>query len=286
MANLRKSSNDVRPAYYKELASLNILHSDEEYKLAVEVTKGSIPAKNKMITSNLKLVIAIVKRDYKHQIQYLCEDDLIEEGNMGLMKAVEQFDPYLGFAFSTFATNWIKYYISKYIMDNSRTIRIPVGVIKTMSKVFRFQKEFQKEKGKEPTVLEIANNFSITEDEVNYLLSLKNDSVSLDNTLNEEDSESSLHNFVSAESSYEPDNYHDTDHNNFVVYEMISKLNEREQNIIVRRFGLNGHEPMTLEEIGNEFSISKERVRQIIKESLSYIKDIALANDMDKCLEL
>ncbi|MBR2659212.1 RNA polymerase sigma factor RpoD [Candidatus Saccharibacteria bacterium] len=269
--NVDAFADDSVRLYLREIGKIPLLSNEEEAELAARVVKGDKKAKDKLAEANMRLVVSIAKRYSGRGLDFL---DLIQEGNTGLLRAVEKFDPDKGFKFSTYATWWIRQAITRAIADQARTIRIPVHMVETINKVMRATRKLTQELNREPTVEEIAKEMNMDTEKVEYVMRIKQDIASLDQSVGREgdDEDSVLGDFVEDE---ERDSPEDSAANQILkeqLAEIISTLSEREQKIIKLRFGIGGGRPHTLEEVGAEFSVTRERIRQIEAKALSKLR--------------
>ena len=269
--NVDAFADDSVRLYLREIGKIPLLTPEEEADLAERIVKGDKKAKDKMVEANMRLVVSIAKRYGGRGLDFL---DLIQEGNTGLLRAVEKFDPDKGFKFSTYATWWIRQAITRAIADQARTIRIPVHMVETINKVLRMTRKLTTELNREPTNEEIAKALDMEPDKVDYVMRIKQDIASLDASVGREgdDEDSVLGDFVEDE---ERDSPEDSAANQILkeqLAEIIATLSEREQKIIRLRFGIGGGRPHTLEEVGNEFAVTRERIRQIEAKALSKLR--------------
>ena len=269
--NVDAFADDSVRLYLREIGKIPLLSADEETELAKQIVKGSRKAKDKMVEANMRLVVSIAKRYSGRGLDFL---DLIQEGNTGLLRAVEKFDPEKGFKFSTYATWWIRQAITRAIADQARTIRIPVHMVETINKVLRTTRKLTTELNREPTTVEIAKELDMDVDKVEYVMRIKQDIASLDASVGRDgdDEDSVLGDFVEDEERISPE---DSAANQILkeqLAEIISTLSDREQKIIKMRFGIGGERPHTLEEVGYEFSVTRERIRQIEAKALSKLR--------------
>jgi RNA polymerase primary sigma factor len=268
-------SDDSVKMYLKEIGKIPLLSSEEEFELAQEVIHGKPAeqkrAKDKMAESNMRLVVSIAKRYSGRGLDFL---DLIQEGNTGLLRAVEKFDPDKGFKFSTYATWWIRQAITRAIADQARTIRIPVHMVETINKVLRTQRRLTQELNREPSVEEVAKEMDMEVEKIEYVMKIKQDIASLDASVGREgeDEESSLGDFIEDEEKVSPEDSAATQLLKEQLAKILKTLSEREQKIIKMRFGIGGGRSHTLEEVGAEFSVTRERIRQIEAKALSKLR--------------
>ena len=269
--NVDAFADDSVRLYLREIGKIPLLTPEEEADLAQRIVKGDKKAKDKMVESNMRLVVSIAKRYGGRGLDFL---DLIQEGNTGLLRAVEKFDPAKGFKFSTYATWWVRQAITRAIADQARTIRIPVHMVETINKVLRTTRKLTTELNREPTNEEIAEELNMEVDKIDYVMRIKQDIASLDASVGKEgdDEDSVLGDFVEDE---ERDSPEDSAANQILkeqLSEIIATLSDREQKIIRLRFGIGGGRPHTLEEVGNEFDVTRERIRQIEAKALSKLR--------------
>ncbi|MBR3236420.1 RNA polymerase sigma factor RpoD [Candidatus Saccharibacteria bacterium] len=269
--NVDSFADDSVRLYLREIGKIPLLTPEEEADLAQRIVKGDKAAKDKMVESNMRLVVSIAKRYGGRGLDFL---DLIQEGNTGLLRAVEKFDPEKGFKFSTYATWWVRQAITRAIADQARTIRIPVHMVETINKVLRTTRKLTSELNREPTNEEIAKALDMDVDKVDYVMRIKQDIASLDASISREgdDEDSVLGDFVEDE---ERDSPEDSAANQILkeqLSEIIATLTDREQKIIRLRFGIGGGRPHTLEEVGAEFDVTRERIRQIEAKALSKLR--------------
>ena len=262
-------ADDSVRLYLREIGKIPLLSAEEELALAKRVVAGDKDAKDKMAEANMRLVVSIAKRYVGRGLDLL---DLIQEGNTGLLRAVEKFDPDKGFKFSTYATWWIRQAITRAIADQARTIRIPVHMVETINKLLRTQRRLTQELNREPTNEEIAAAMEIEVDKVEHIMKIKQDISSLDASIRDDEEESVLADFIEDEDTISPEESATSQLLKEQVKDMLSALTEREQKIIKLRFGLEDGKQHTLEEVGQEFSVTRERIRQIEAKALAKLR--------------
>ncbi len=262
-------ADDSVRLYLREIGKIPLLNAAEELALAKRVTQGEKEAKDKMAEANMRLVVSIAKRYVGRGLDLL---DLIQEGNTGLLRAVEKFDPDKGFKFSTYATWWIRQAITRAIADQARTIRIPVHMVETINKLLRTQRRLTQEFNREPTNDEIAAAMEIDVDKVEHIMKIKQDISSLDASIRDDEDDSVLADFIEDEDTVTPEESATGQLLKEQVKEMLSSLTEREQKIIKLRFGLEDGKSHTLEEVGQEFAVTRERIRQIEAKALAKLR--------------
>ncbi len=251
--------NDPVKMYLKEIGRINLLTSDEEFECAQRVVEGDEEAKRKLAESNLRLVVSIAKRYVGRGMLFL---DLIQEGNIGLMKSVEKFDPTRGYKFSTYATWWIRQAITRAIADQARTIRVPVHMVETINKLARVQKQLTQELNREPSDEELAKELGVTPEKIREIYKIAQDPVSLETPIGEED-DSHLGDFIKDEATMSPEEYATHKMLEEALDESLATLTDREAKVLRLRFGLDDGKSMTLEEVGLKFGVTRERIRQI-----------------------
>ena len=269
--NVDQFSDDSVRLYLREIGKIPLLSNEEEVDLAYRIVKGEKKAKDKMVEANMRLVVSIAKRYSGRGLDFL---DLIQEGNTGLLRAVEKFDPAKGFKFSTYATWWIRQAITRAIADQARTIRIPVHMVETINKVLRATRKLTNELNREPTVEEIAKEMGMEPEKIDYVMKIKQDIASLDATVGRDgdDEDSVLGDFIEDEGRVSPEDAAAAQMLKEQIAEILSSLSEREQKVVKLRFGIGGGRPHTLEEVGAEFSVTRERIRQIEAKALSKLR--------------
>ena len=263
-------ADDSVRLYLREIGKIPLLSADEELALAKRVSAGDKDAKDKMAEANMRLVVSIAKRYVGRGLDLL---DLIQEGNTGLLRAVEKFDPDKGFKFSTYATWWIRQAITRAIADQARTIRIPVHMVETINKLLRTQRRLTQELNREPTNEEIAQAMEIDVDKVEHIMKIKQDISSLDASIRDDEDDSVLADFIEDEDTVTPEESATSQLLKEQVKDMLNSLTEREQKIIKLRFGLaEDGKSHTLEEVGQEFAVTRERIRQIEAKALAKLR--------------
>jgi RNA polymerase primary sigma factor len=262
-------ADDSVRLYLREIGKIPLLNAEEELALAQRVVSGDKDAKDKMAEANMRLVVSIAKRYVGRGLDLL---DLIQEGNTGLLRAVEKFDPDKGFKFSTYATWWIRQAITRAIADQARTIRIPVHMVETINKLLRTQRRLTQELNREPSNEEIAKEMEIEVDKVEHIMKIKQDISSLDASIRDDEEDSVLADFIEDEDTVSPEESATGQLLKEQVKDMLSALTEREQKILKLRFGLEDGKSHTLEEVGQEFSVTRERIRQIEAKALAKLR--------------
>jgi RNA polymerase primary sigma factor len=262
-------ADDSVRLYLREIGKIPLLKADEELALAKRVQAGDKDAKDKMAEANMRLVVSIAKRYVGRGLDLL---DLIQEGNTGLLRAVEKFDPDKGFKFSTYATWWIRQAITRAIADQARVIRIPVHMFETINKLLRTQRRLTQELNREPTNEEIAKAMEMEVEKVEHIMKIKQDIHSLDASVRDDEEDSVLGDFIEDEDTVSPEESATTQLLKEHVKDMLSGLTEREQKILKLRFGLEDGKSHTLEEVGQEFSVTRERIRQIEAKALAKLR--------------
>ena len=260
--------NDPVRLYLKEIGKVPLLTAEEELDLAMRMEAGDVEAKKKLAEANLRLVVSIAKRYVGRGMSLL---DLIQEGNLGLIKAVEKFDYKKGFKFSTYATWWIRQAITRAIADQARTIRIPVHMVETINKLIRVSRQLLQELGREPTPAEIGKEMGFSEEKVREIQKISQDPVSLETPIGEEE-DSHLGDFIPDEDAPAPAEAASYTLLKEQLSEVLGTLTEREEKVLRLRFGLDDGRTRTLEEVGKEFNVTRERIRQIEAKALRKLR--------------
>lgn len=267
--------------YLKEIGKVALLTSEKELELAEKMANGDEEAKNQLVEANLRLVVSIAKRYVGKGMFFL---DLIQEGNLGLMKAVEKFDYRKGYKFSTYATWWIRQAITRAIADQARTIRIPVHMVETIHKVSRYSRQLFQEQGHEATAEDIAEKMGMSADKIREIMKVAQDPVSLETPIGEEE-DSHLGDFIPDEDSPAPAEAASYTLLKEQLDEVLHTLTPREEHVIKLRFGLDDGRPRTLEEVGKEFNITRERIRQIEAKALRKLRHPSRSKRLKDYLE-
>jgi len=262
------SIDDPVRMYLKEIGKIPLLKPHEEVELAKRMQEGDEIAKQRLVEANLRLVVSIAKRYVGRGMLFL---DLIQEGNLGLIKAVEKFDYVRGFKFSTYATWWIRQAITRAIADQARTIRIPVHMVETINKLIRVSRQLLQELGRDPKPEEIAKEMEMSEEKVREIMKIAQDPVSLETPIGEEE-DSHLGDFIPDEDALAPAEAAAYSLLKDQIEEVLGSLNEREQKVLKLRFGLEDGRARTLEEVGKEFDVTRERIRQIEAKALRKLR--------------
>lgn len=275
-------STDPVRMYLREIGKIPLLKSDEEIAVAQKIEKGDRKAKKKLIESNLRLVVSIAKKYVMRGLSLL---DLIQEGNQGLIRAVEKYDWRKGYKFSTYATWWIRQAITRAIADQARTIRIPVHMVETINKLVRTQRRLMQELGREPDASEIAKQMEdMTADRVREILKIAQDTTSLETPVGDED-DSILGDFIADTSQLSPIEATSRELLKENIEEVLASLSDREAKVLKMRFGLMNEKPMTLEEVGKEFGVTRERIRQIEAKALRKLRHPSRRKKLQDYLE-
>ena len=255
--------------YLKEIGTVPLLTAEEEYSLAMKKQAGDEYAKQRLIEANLRLVVSIAKRYTGRGMSFL---DLVQEGNLGLIKGVEKFDPEKGFKLSTYATWWIRQSVTRALADQARTIRVPVHMVETINKMSKMQRKLTLELGYEPSVKELAEHLDMTEEKVQEIMQIAREPASLETPIGEED-DSNLGDFVADANVLSPEGNVESVMLREHIDSLLGDLKERERQVIVLRFGLEDGHPRTLEEVGKEFNVTRERIRQIEAKALRKLRN-------------
>ena len=262
------ATTDPVRMYLKEIGKIPLLSAEEELELARKISEGDEEAKKRMVEANLRLVVSVAKHYLGRGMQLL---DLIQEGNMGLLKAVEKFDYTKGYKFSTYATWWIRQSITRAVADQARTIRIPVHMVETINRVSRASRALVQQLGREPTLSEISTELGVSEDKIAEVMKIAQDPVSLETPVGEED-DSHLGDFISDDEATEPAESASYNMLRQQLGEVMQTLSPRECKVLRLRFGLEDGRAHTLEEVGKEFDVTRERVRQIEAKALRKLR--------------
>lgn len=255
--------------YLKEIGTVPLLSAEEEYRLAVRKSQGDEVAKQRLIEANLRLVVSIAKRYTGRGMSFL---DLVQEGNLGLIKGVEKFDPEKGFKLSTYATWWIRQSVTRARADQARTIRVPVHMVETINKMSKMQRKLTLELGYEPSIKELADHLDMSEEKVQEIMQIAREPASLETPIGEED-DSNLGDFVADSNVVSPEGNVESVMLREHIDTLLGDLKERERQVIVLRFGLEDGHPRTLEEVGKEFNVTRERIRQIEAKALRKLRN-------------
>ncbi len=267
--------------YLKEIGKIPLLTAEEEIELSKKIEEGDDEAGKRLAEANLRLVVSIAKKYVGRGMQFL---DLIQEGNLGLIKAVEKYDHTLGYKFSTYATWWIRQAITRAIADQARTIRVPVHMVETINKLSKTSKNLLQEIGREPTVEEIAQKMEMSVERVREIIKIAQEPVSLETPIGEED-DSHLGDFIQDENTKTPSESAMLVMLKEQIIEVLNSLNDREQKVIILRYGLNDGRQRTLEEVGQMFGVTRERIRQIEAKALRKLRQKSRREKLEGYLE-
>jgi RNA polymerase primary sigma factor len=273
--------NDPVRMYLKEIGRVDLLSAEEEISLATRIEDGDEEAKRRLAEANLRLVVSIAKRYVGRGMLFL---DLSQEGNMGLIKAVEKFDYRKGFKFSTYATWWIRQAITRAIADQARTIRIPVHMVETINKLIRVQRQLLQDLGREPSPEEIAEDMDLTPEKVREILKIAQEPVSLETPIGEED-DSHLGDFIEDQDATSPSEHAAYELLKEQLEDVLDTLTDREENVLRLRFGLDDGRTRTLEEVGKVFGVTRERIRQIEAKALRKLRHPSRSKRLKDFLE-
>ena len=273
--------NDHVKMYLKEIGRVELLNHDQEIELAKRILEGDEQAKKELAAANLRLVVSIAKRYVGRGMLFL---DLIQEGNMGLIKAVEKFDYTKGFKFSTYATWWIRQAITRAIADQARTIRIPVHMVETINKLIRIQRQLLQDLGREPTPEEIGAEMDLPTEKVREILKIAQEPVSLETPIGEED-DSHLGDFIEDQEATSPAEHAAYELLKEQLEDVLDTLTDREENVLRLRFGLDDGRTRTLEEVGKVFGVTRERIRQIEAKALRKLRHPSRSKQLKDFLE-
>ena len=266
--------------YMREMGQFSMLSADEEVKLARRIAEGDQSAKNELVEANLRLVVSLARHYQGCGLSY---QDLIQEGNIGLIKAAEKFDVSKGFRFSTYASWWIKQALSRAIADQSRTIRIPVHMTENINKFKKTERELLSKLNREPKVKEIADAMGISEKQAKEIQSYIVEPTSLDIQVGDDD-DTTIGSFIEDTHFVNPESAYIKESNGDVVNAVLDTLSDREANILRLRFGIGGKKAMTLEEVGEEYGLTRERIRQIEAKALRKLRHPSRANILKECM--
>jgi RNA polymerase primary sigma factor len=273
-------SLDSLRLYLREIGKVSLLTADQEVSLAKRIERGDMAAKTQMTEANLRLVVSIAKGYLGRGLSFL---DLIQEGSLGLIRAVEKFDYRKGYKFSTYATWWIRQAVTRAIADKARTIRIPVHMVEKLNKVVHIERQLVQRLGREPNAEEIAEELEMTPEEVREILRMAQMPVSLEKPIGEEE-DSSLGDFVQDEAAESPYDTAQVSLRREDIENALASLPERDRKVIELRFGLSGQQPCTLEEVGRAFGVTRERIRQIENNTLKKLESLPEAQGLKDCV--
>jgi RNA polymerase primary sigma factor len=267
----RGAPTDSLQLFLEQIGRIALLTASQEVTLAKRIERGDPSAKNQMVEANLRLVVSIAKRYRNQGLPFL---DLIQEGTIGLVRAAEKFDWRKGYKFSTYATWWIRQAVARALADKARTIRMPVHVVEKLNKIMRSERKLRAERGREPTNIEIAEDLDMTLEEVESIRRTSQTPVSLEKPVDDEE-ESEFGHFIEDENVPLPDEAADTAFRAAALQKCLSALSQRERRVLELRYGLNGEQPRTLDEVGRAFSVTRERIRQIENQGLKKLRALA-----------
>ena len=269
-------SADSLQLFLKDVGKVDLLTAAQEVELAKRIESGDHRAKQEMVEANLRLVVSIAKRYRNQGLPFL---DLIQEGTIGLVRAAEKFDWRKGYKFSTYATWWIRQAVARALADKARTIRMPVHVVEKLNKIMRTERKLRAEKGREPTAAEIALDLDLSVEEVESIRRTSQTPVSLEKPVGDEE-ESEFGQFIEDEHTPLPEEAADTAFRAEALAKCLGSLNYRERRVLELRYGLNGEQPCTLDEVGRAFQVTRERIRQIENQGLKKLRALAESNKL------
>ncbi len=267
----REVSTEALQLFLKDIGKVDLLTAAQEIELAKRIERGDHRAKQEMVEANLRLVVSIAKRYRNQGLPFL---DLIQEGTIGLVRAAEKFDHRKGFKFSTYATWWIRQAVARALADKARTIRMPVHVVEKLNKILRTERKLRAERGREPSSNEIALELDLTIDEVDQIRRSAQTPVSLEKPVGD-DEESELGHFITDELAPQPDEVAEDVLRKEALVKILHTLSERERRVLELRYGLNGEQPRTLDEVGRTFQVTRERIRQIENQGLKKLRALS-----------
>ena len=270
-AEEREVSTEALQLFLKDIGKVKLLTAAQEIELAKRIERGDHSAKQEMVEANLRLVVSIAKRYRNQGLPFL---DLIQEGTIGLVRAAEKFDHRKGFKFSTYATWWIRQAVARALADKARTIRMPVHVVEKLNKIMRTERKLRAERGREPSSVEIADELDLSIDEVDQIRRSAQTPVSLEKPVGD-DEESEFGHFITDELAPLPDELAEDVLRREALTNILGTLSERERRVLELRYGLNGEQPRTLDEVGRTFQVTRERIRQIENQSLKKLRALA-----------
>jgi RNA polymerase primary sigma factor len=275
-AGVREVSTDALQLFLKDIGKVELLTAAEEVELAKRIERGDHRAKQEMVEANLRLVVSIAKRYRNQGLPFL---DLIQEGTIGLVRAAEKFDWRKGYKFSTYATWWIRQAVARALADKGRTIRMPVHVVEKLNKIVRSERKLRGELCREPSAVEIASDVDLPLDEVEQILRTSQAPVSLEKPVGDEE-ESEFGHFLTDENAPLPDEAADTTLRQELLRNILGTLSHRERRVLELRYGLDGEQPRTLDEVGRAFNVTRERIRQIENQSLKKLRALAATDSL------
>jgi RNA polymerase primary sigma factor len=275
-ASVREVSTDALQLFLKDIGKVELLTAAEEVELAKRIERGDHRAKQEMVEANLRLVVSIAKRYRNQGLPFL---DLIQEGTIGLVRAAEKFDWRKGYKFSTYATWWIRQAVARALADKGRTIRMPVHVVEKLNKIVRSERKLRGELCREPLSIEIASDVDLPLDEVEQILRTSQAPVSLEKPVGDEE-ESEFGHFLTDENAPLPDEAADTTLRGELLRNILGTLSHRERRVLELRYGLDGEQPRTLDEVGRAFNVTRERIRQIENQSLKKLRALAVTDSL------